>query len=185
MCMSKYFTILALIISITAHAQGDLILIKKNNLPFKTYMAGTAANFITTYGEAINTRIAFIKNDSLFFNELNVRQVMTQWGVPRLDTIAIYFRGIHYSEIAALPKPKKFSQLSISKLLMVGGAGFIAVNLVNSIYLNYPPFASDNLSKILPAAGAFATGFVISKLTSPYYTIGKKYTVEYSKLRTP
>ena len=183
--MRRFITILALIISITSFAQGDLILIKKNNLPFKTYMAGTAVSFITTTGEEITTRITAIRNDSLFFKEIIMRQVMTQWGVPKLDTVATFMRGIHYTEIAALPKPRKFSQLSISKLLMVGGAGYIAVNLINSIYLKYPPFAKDNLSNILPAAGAFATGFVISKLTSPYYTIGKKYQVVYSSNRTP
>ena len=183
--MRRCFTILALIISTTTYAQGDLILIKKNSLPFKTYMAGTAVNFITTSGEPITTRVSSIKNDSLFFIEINVRQVMTQWGVPRLDTVAIFMRGIHYTEIAAIPKPRKFSQVSVANLLMVGGAGFIAVNLVNSIYLNYPPFAKDNLSNILPAAGAFVTGFAINKLISRYYTIGKKYTVVYSKVRTP
>ncbi len=164
-------------------AQGDMVSIRKKNQSIKTFIAGAFVTFITTSGEEIAANIALIRNDSLFFREVQVRQVMTSFGVPRLDTAATSLRGIHYSEIAALPKPRKFSEISISKLLMVGGAGFLLVNLANSICLDYSPFSKDNFNRnILPAVGAFATGFAINRLTSKYYVIGEKYTAEYIKV---
>lgn len=184
--MAKWiFIFFCLFTCATAQAQGDMLVIKKNDISFKTFIAGSYVSFITTNGEAISTNISSIKNDSIFFKELVVRQVMTQFGVPRLDTMASLLRGIHYSEIAAIPKPRKFSELTVAKLLMVGGAGYLAVNMINSIYLRYPPFAKDNLSNILPAVGAFATGFAVNKLSSRYYIIGKKFSMHYVKLGTP
>ncbi len=178
--MHKWLFLTAVLFVSSAQAQGDMVVIRKHNQSIKTFMAGSFVTFFTASGEEISANIASIRNDSLFFREVQVRQVMTNFGVPRLDTVATGLRGIHYQEIAALPKPRKFSQLSIPKLLMVGGAGFVAINLANSIYLNYPPFEKDNFTNnLLPAFGAFVTGFAISKLTSSYYAIGKKYTVQY------
>ncbi|WP_207497161.1 hypothetical protein [Aridibaculum aurantiacum] len=183
--MRNLLFILSLFSVVQAKAQGDIVVFKKNQRTLKTFFKGSVATFITSSGEYVATQITNIKSDSIFFRELVVRQVPTQLGVTRMDTVATVLRSIHFKEIAGIPKPRKFNTLSVGNLLVLGGGGFLAVNLVNSLYINYSPFAQDNLRNILPAAGALAAGITINKLRKDFYMVGKKYSTHYIPLGTP
>ena len=62
---------------------------------------------------------------------------------------------------------------------MIGGAGYLLLNLVNGAYLNDPPFGKDNLPGMAAATGVFAGGFIMSKLHKPIIRVGKKYSIHY------
>ncbi len=161
---------------------GDFVVIKKKNQTIRTFFSGSYARFQLLGGEWFNGRIVHIQNDSLFFREVIVQQVPTPWGVTRLDTMTTSVRKVHYNDIIAVPRRKEsFTYIKNGSLLMIGGGGFIALNLVNSAHQHYAPFGKDNLQGMLTAAGAFAAGKTMHKLHKPYHTMGKKYKVRYIK----
>jgi hypothetical protein len=161
---------------------GDFIVIRKKDQTIRTFFNGSVMRFSTVNGEWFDGRVVDIKNDSLFFREVVVRQVPTPWGVSRLDTMTTYIRKVHYSDIAAIPRrSESFGYIKNGTLLMIGGAGYMALNTVNSAYQHYPLFGRDNLPGLIAAAGVFAIGKTMHKLHKPYLVIGKKYTVRYIK----
>jgi hypothetical protein len=170
---------------ICGYSQGDIIIIKKNDVPVKSFFSGGMAVFKTTSGEWINSRIMDIRDDSIFFKEVVIRQVMTQFGVTRMDTMTSYSRSLHYTEIAGIPKSKDRLHIKPESLMMIAGGGYAALNLVNSGLLHYAPFGRDNRPKLLPAVGVFAAGYIISRFRKDFLPIGKKYTLHYVRLRNP
>jgi hypothetical protein len=163
---------------------GDMIVIKRKGVSVKTFMKGLYATFRTTGGEFINAQIYDLKNDSIYFKEIIVRQVPTQWGVSRMDTMATVYRGLHYTEIASVPKRKQsFSYLRNGTLLMIGGAGYVGLNVVNSAIVKYPLFSKENAPRLIGGAAAFAVGKLMQKLYKSEIKIGRKNTLHYLKLK--
>jgi len=179
------FTINFFAASFISFSQSDVIIIKKNGRPVKTFFKGSVVDFKTNTGEWFHSTISGIRDDSLFFRELVVRQVMTQFGVTRMDTMTTYTRAIYYKDIVAIPKPRSGLGIKPETLMMLGGGGYAALNLINSAYLHYAPFGKDNRSKLLPALGVATVGYVISRFRKYHLPIGKKYTLHYVPLRKP
>jgi hypothetical protein len=143
-------------------------------------MGGSMANYQTADGEWFNARIERIGSDSIFFREVMVRQVGTPWGVAKLDTMTTYIRRIYYKDITAIPRQRDgFGFAKNGALFMLAGGGYTALNLINSGYLKYAPFGSENLPQLLTGTGIFATGYLLNRLHKPYLQMGKKYHVEY------
>ena len=162
--------------------QSDFIVIKKKDRPVKTFFRGSMAQFRTVAGGWYNGRIENISNDSIFFREVIVQQVPTPWGVTRLDTMTTFVRKIHYQDIVAIPRSKEsFGYIRNGTLFMIGGAGYIGINIVNSAYQKYPPFGRENRPSLLQAAGVFAVGKLLQKTYKKQYIIGKKYNLRYIK----
>jgi hypothetical protein len=163
---------------------GNMIVIKKGEQRVKTFMKGLTATFRTTTGDWVNATIHDLKNDSIFFKDIIVRQVATQWGVPRMDTMATIIRGMHYQDIAAVPKRREsFSFIRNGTLFMIGGAGYVGLNVINSAILKYPVFDKENLPGLAAGAGIFGVGKLMQKLHKDIITVGKKYTIHYIKLK--
>ena len=138
------------------------------------------AKFITLSGEFIYCKVLNIQNDSIYFKEVVVRQVGTPYGVPRLDTMATPEQVIYFTDIAGIPREKEgFSYVKNGSILMLGGAGFILINLVNGAYLQYPPFGKENRGGLAIATGVFGAGLLLNKLHKPYLKIGKRYSLSY------
>jgi hypothetical protein len=172
-------------LSITSPAQtSDMLIFKNNGKTIKTFMKGSSISFITTDGNWYSGRLEEIRNDSLFFREIIIRQVPTQWGTPRLDTTTSLLHRMHFTDIAGMPRGKEtFSFIRNGSLLMIGSAGYVALNLINAAYLRYAPFDNDNRDNLVAAAGIFGAGYLMHKLRKPLLIVGKKYTLHYVSLR--
>jgi hypothetical protein len=163
---------------------ADFIVVKKGKQNYATFMKGAPARFYTS-GEYIESRVMDIRDDSLFFKQIIIRQVPTAWGVYQLDTVATPVRSIHFKDITAIPrKHQAFSYIRNGSIFMIGGAGYILLNVVNGAYLHDPPFGSRNLPSMLAATGVLATGFIMNRLHKPVLQFGKKYTIHYVNLTT-
>ncbi len=173
--------VMLLIISRLVFSQaGDFLVIRKNGHSVKTIFGGSMVTFRTTDGEWFNGRVERIDHDSIFFREVIVRQVGTPWGVARLDTMTTFIRKIHYNEVAAIPRRKaSFTYIKNGSLLMIGAAGYLALNLVNSSSQHYSFTSRENLKGVYIAGGAFGVGKLLHTLRKPYLFIGKKYSAHY------
>lgn len=167
-----------------AQASDYIVIKKKNNRTLKTYFPGTFISAVTYTGFTLNGIIKEIKNDSVFIEQQEVRQVATQFGVPALDTL-VYTIRLHYQEIRgfsyAIDRPGggRNSGGLLPSVMIAGGAGFIVLELVNTAYRGESLNEGNKLTLLAIAAGVAATGLLWKHLKKRNSGAGKKYKVIY------
>lgn len=189
-CMLRLFIpILLISLSIAAFAQPSdyIVLKKKNNRTLKTYFQGTFISAVTYTGFNLNGIIREIKSDSVFIEQQEVRQVPTQFGVPALDTV-VYTIRLHYTEIraffytsnkAGMGRKRNYGGGLLQNIMIIGGTGFIALELVNTIYRGESLSDGNKLTVLAIAAGVAVTGFLWKQLQNRSTRAGTKYKVIY------
>ena len=190
----KYFLVFALlIISMAGYAQKSdfIVLKKKNNRTLKTYFPGTYLYAVTNTGFTLSGIIKRIDNDSVVVEQQNVVQVPTQFGVPALDTIrftvAVDYRDIYkflYANNTGTGGAPRSSggKLLIPKLMLIGGIGFIVVELVNTAYRKESLSDGNKIPSIAIAAGVAAAGALWIHFAKKADKAGGKYVVKYVEM---
>ena len=184
-------SILLLLISCTAFTQAsDFIVLKnKNNRTLKTYFPGAFISAVTYTGFNLSGIIKQIRNDSVFIEQQEVRQVPTQFGVPALDTISYTIR-LHFKEIRAFyytnvkassgrGMRRSFVGRTLPTLMILGGTGFIILELVNTAYRGESLSDGNTITVLAFAAAVAVTGFLWQKLQVRSTRAGTKYKVIY------
>ena len=172
----------------SAQPSDYIVLKKKNNRTLKTYFPGTFLSAVTYTGFTLNGVIKEIKNDSVFIEQFDVRQVPTQFGVPALDTV-VYTLRLHYQEIRKWLYETDRSGGGrrrggglIQQIMIVGGIGFIVLEVVNTIYRGESFSDGNKLTAMGIAAGIVATALLWKHLQNRGERTGKKYKVIYVKM---
>jgi hypothetical protein len=169
--------------------QSDFIVLKKrNNRTVKTYYPGAFLSAVTWNGFELNGFIKFIRNDSIILVQEEKRLVSTGFGVE-LDTV--YFTiGVNYREIRRWHyagnyhwgNKRGFVQIVIPKIMMIGGAGYVLLELINTAYRNDRLNGSKKLTALGIGAGIAIAGYVWSRLNdNDNSKASKKYKVVYVK----
>ena len=146
---------------------SDLISVhRKNGSIIKTFFAGSAIDFQLKNGAYMSGPIKEIKNDSVFIYSYQLGYLITNLGTTVTDTVERRVIGVNYKDILRIKvfKRTRFIRGNIGKLLMIGGAGYFGLNVINSLYLKEPVGDKSNITRLGIAAGAFGTGFLINKL---------------------
>jgi hypothetical protein len=168
-----------LTIDIIAQQQGsfDMVVLRdRNDRTIKSYFQGIPIIFGTKTGRYVEGSIRKVERDSIFLQKYDVRRAMTMWGTQVQDTVGIFWSAYHTNEIAWIKKPKaKFEFVRDGTILMIGGAGYAALHLINAAYLSEPV----DWTTIGISAGIAAAGFVMHKLRKRKYVIGEGYTLKY------
>lgn len=180
--------LLLLFFSLASAQESDYILIKKhNNRTLKTYFPGNFISAETYDGFRINGTIKAINNDSITFQQQETRLVAAEFG-SRIDTVrftlSISYRSIKkFNFVGYQPDAKKkgFSQITIPKLLIIGGFGFLTLELVNTAYRKESLTEGNKLGTLAIAAGVAGTGFLWKFIASKRNRVGGKYKVVYVK----
>ena len=159
--------VLFLFISLFSFSQiSDFIVVKKKNgRTIETFMAGKPILFKTNAGKYINGHIDDIRNDSVFVLIYNTQTLSTKFGFQILDTVSRSVIGINYHDISRIKiheSPDRGQKLA-GPLLMLGGSGYILLNVFNSVGHNEPLTEKRNVRNIGYAAGAIALGYLVSK----------------------
>jgi hypothetical protein len=182
------FILLLSITKVTLSQKSDFIVLKKrNNRTLKTYYPGEFISAVTYNGFPINGYIKDIRNDSVIILQQQRELVSAGFG-SELDTVS-YVLGIDYHDIKAFHytsqytwgRKRGFAQISIPKLMMAGGAGFIILELVNTAYRNESINANNKLASLGIAAGIAAAGFAITRIQKHRDQAGINYKVLYIK----
>lgn len=169
--------------------RADFIVLKKrNNRTVKTYFAGTFLSANTYTGFQINGIIKDIRNDSVFVEQQDVFQVGTQFGVPRLDTL-LHTIGIHYTNLYQFffsngrggTRKRGFAQVSLPRLMLLGGAAFVVLELVNTAYRREPLNEGNKIVTLAVAGAVAAGGLVWQQLQNQSSKAGGKFKVVYIK----
>lgn len=164
---------------IFAQQQGsfDMVVLRdRNDRTIKSYFQGIPIVFGTKSGKYVEGTIRKIERDSIFLQKYDVRRAMTMWGTQVQDTVGIFWFAYHTNEVAWIRKPKaKFEFVRDGTILMIGGAGYAALHLINAAYLSEPV----DWTTIGISAGIAAAGFIMHKLRKRKYVIGEGYTLKY------
>ncbi len=179
------FYILAALLCFTARcaAQSDLLILKKKNRTEKTFFPGSEINFSTSTG-TYNAYITSIERDSVFLIQYDIRQVPTNLGVYVLDTVGRYRFGINYRDITGFGKTNnKFDWTASGGALFGGGVLLTTVGLGTWIFAkpNTRYYARPFL--VIGAAALAAVGYVMLKSHGKGKPIGKKYKLQYIKVK--
>lgn len=184
--------LMALLILSNASAQpSDYILLKlRNNRTLKTYYPGSFISAITYDGFGLNGIIIAIRNDSIIVQQHETKLVPSEFG-QKIDTFR-YAMGVYYNQIKKFNFVKYdvagrkggFAQVTIPKLLIIGGLGFMGLELINTVYRGESLTQNNKLESLSIAAGAAATGFLWNFISKNRNKVGGKYRVVYVKANT-
>lgn len=141
---------------------------KKNGRVIKNFYSGSEIVVQTTHGSYLQGPISTIRNDSVFITLYDIRYFPTTLGTYFKDTVAITTAGLKKNEIerVLIVKRRSFLQRTAAPLLMIGGAGYLTLNVLNGALFNLPLTDSRNLRTLGVAAGAFGFGYLLQKLFS-------------------
>jgi hypothetical protein len=186
--MKSYLLIILLLsfTQITFSQTSDFIVLKKrNNRTLKTYYPGAFISATTYNGFPINGYIKFIRNDSIILQQQERRLVATEFG-STLDTfnytIGLNFRDIekfNYTSQYTWGRKKGFSVITLPRLMMIGGTGFVALELINSAYRKESLNEDGKLLSLGIGAAVAVAGYTIQRLQKQNNKAGKKYKVVY------
>ncbi len=168
--------------------RSDFIVLKKaNNRTVKSYFPGSYISASTYSGFQLNGIIREIRNDSVFIEQQEVYQVGTPYGVPRLDTV-IHTLRLHYTEINQFyfskgrsSRRKGFTEVTLPRLMIIGGIGFIVLELVNTAYRGESISDHNKIPSLAIAAGIAAAGLLWQQVQKQKTKAGGKFTVVYVK----
>jgi hypothetical protein len=160
-------------------AQSDVLVFKKKSQNIQSWVKDDFIHFQYVTTQWLDGKIKRIANDSIFVNCYITRQVANQFGFPTIDTSWYGVMGVHVSEIIGMPGNRyKSGMFTNGSLLKLGSAGYIFLNLFNSLEKGEALFASNNLRNIGIAAGVFLLGHLQSLKYKSYIRMGKKYSMQ-------
>lgn len=174
--MKKLVLLTCIVISITAFGQPSFVVLRKHNQTIKTYFTASYIVLQLSNKQWIQGRIRKVKEDSLFIDQMVIRQVGNYFGLPSIDTVRLGLFKIPVHEIYALPKQANgINIISNGVLLQAAGAGYIALNIINGIGKSEPIFKGQNGTNLGIAAGVFSVGELLHLTYKDTYILGKKY----------
>ena len=175
------------LVSLLSHSQAsDFIVVKKENgRTIQTFMAGKAIIFKTNTGALIDGQIKVIRDDSIFVVVCDIRTVPTHLGVTMVDTVSKSIFGTHYHNISRIKVFNHSDRVrgKLGSLLIIGGTGYILLNVANSIGHNEPLTEKRNLRNLSIAAGAIALGYLSTQYFLADNFSRKWYKFVYVKMK--
>jgi hypothetical protein len=168
--------------SLTYSQSLDFISVKKKNgITVKHFMAGVPILYKTKSGREVQGVIQQIKRDSIWVLSYNIQIVATRLGVTMVDTASAYINKVYYKDIASIyiSKKGKYFPSLVSKALMVGSSGYIALNVINHLIDGDSPTEKKNLHRLSTAVGIGAIGFLLHKLVDANGFSRKRHKIVY------
>lgn len=172
----------------TFSQQSDFVVLKKwNNRTIKTFYTGSFISARTYNGFDINGFITGIRNDTIFIRQEETRLMGTEFGAT-LDTVK-YTIGVDYREIERFNYTKNykwggkkgFLQITLPRIMMIAGVGYLIVETVNTIYRGDSWNDGNKLITMGVAAGVAVAGYLIQHYQTKANRAGGKYKVVYVK----
>ncbi len=181
--MQKLILLTVLLFStIIVSAQSDFVVVKKrNNRTVKTFMPGANITLTTYQNFVLSGSIEEIRNDSIFVKMYNIVFVPTQFGTTAIDTLGSNIIGVNYREIQRIDLGKRdaFGFVKKGTVFMIGGLGYIALNLINSGYLGESVSDPENLTSLAIAAGVAIAGLTLNRIYNYHKRNGMLYRIKY------
>lgn len=164
---------------------SDFISLKRtNNRHVASYFKGSRIELQHVNGQVINGPIEDVRNDSVFVRQWHIVSYITQLGTSKVDTLGSMVYGFHYQEIFRIfhDKRQSWGFVRNGAIFMIGGVGYIVLNVLNGWYRKEPIGDADNLKSLAIAGGVAGGGFLLNRLHRYREKNGKKYKINYVKM---
>jgi hypothetical protein len=173
-----------LLATLFAQAQSNALLLQKRGKTQKSYLAGHYISIKTKGGNYADGIITRIQTDTIYIRHYDIRQTATAYGGVYFDTAFRYTTAIHYRDIGALVKPQKdmAKGKKNGNILIIAGAGVLALGAINGLYRNEPPKDWYKPSGFITAGVLVGLGLLSKHGPRPTIPIGKKYTLKILQL---
>jgi hypothetical protein len=150
------------LIPLISMSQTDVLLLKKNGRNIKTYATGQTIIVQTIYDQWLGGTITDLRNDSVFIN-----------GIP-----------FHVHEIQSVRQEfTKWNYNADGTILIIAGAGLIALNVINGIYTGESAGSWVKTSAWITAGTFILGGILLKRARYKNYPLGKKYTLSYINMK--
>ena len=150
----------------------------------KNFYAGSGIQLQLADGSYLAGPVQSIRNDSVFVTVYDIRYYPTAWGTYLRDTVATTLVGLRNKDIQRiyLHRRQPFLQRTAGPLLMLGGAGFFTLNVLNGAFFDNSLTGRKNVQRIGIAAGAFGVGYLVKKLFASDGFSTKRHHIVYVDL---
>ena len=157
---------------------------KKNGTVIKNFYSGSDIVLQMTNGRYLQGPIHAIKNDSVFLTVYDIRYVPTIYGTYFKDTVSTVIAGIKKDEISRvlLQKRRNFLQRTVAPIAIIGGAGYLTLNLLNGTFFDNSVSTNRKLKVLGISVGTFGFGFLIQRLFGSDGFSKKTHRIEYVDL---
>jgi len=186
--MSKSLLIFLLsLIYLSSSAQvSDIISVrKKNGRTIKSFLEGSRISFQTKDGEYFEGPIAKIHHDTVYIRMYTIQKGFSPFGTYIFDTLNTYLVNTNYKDIRRIsvyPHHGSIRQ-KLGFLMMIAGAGYVVLNLVNGSLFNLAITDKKNAKTLGISAGLFAAGFINNKFFAANSYTKKKDQIVYVSLK--
>jgi hypothetical protein len=161
-------------------AQSAFLVLKKNHKTIETFFSGSYINCKTDKGEWLNARINNIAYDTLYLKPFELIRFINAWGMPASDTLWGHERKLAVKNIAAFPRrDQSVNYIKNGGILIIGSAGYIILNVVNTLSSGDALFDDNNGVRLGIAAAIFAVGMLIHHSHSDELSLGRRYRLVY------
>lgn len=179
------FCCLFLFTQIVSAQSLDYISVRKQNgQAIKNFYAGSDILLQLSDGSYLRGPVHAIRNDSVYVTFYDVRYYPTPWGSYVRDTVSTTNIGLRFNEISRihLSRRRTFWQRSTGPLLMLGGGGYLVVNLLNGAFYDHSNTNKSNLRRIGIGAGAAGLGYLLHRVFATDGFSKKKHLLVYVDL---
>ena len=170
----------------TSFAQvSDIIAVKKKNgKTIKNFFEGSTILFQTKDGDYIEGPIDKIHGDTVYIRMYDIEKIASSVGNYVYDTLSTFLIGTNYHDIKRISvyKGRGSIRQKVGVLMMVAGAGYAVLNLLNGAFFNLPITDPENLKKLGISAALVAVGFINNKFFPPNSFTRKKDKIVYISL---
>lgn len=170
----------------TGSAQSlDYLSVRKgNDRVVKNFYAGSDIQLQLADGSYLGGPVQSIRSDSVFVTVYDIRYYPTVWGTYMRDTVAKTLVGLRYKDIQRiyLNRRRSFFQRTAGPLLMLGGAGYFTLNVLNGAFFDNSLADRKNVKHIGIAAGMFGLGYLLKKLFASDGFSTKRHHIVYVDL---
>ncbi len=164
-------------VQVFSQASDFITVVKRNGRTVKTFFPGLSISFETFDKRAFSGEITSIRHDSVFIREWDIRPVLNFVGIPTVDTLGTFMAGFHYKEIdkVEVSDRMRLQQITPGRILIIGGAGYALLNVINGAYLHQSVTSKKNLTSLGIATGAVGLGLLFNYISKHR----NRYHVEY------
>ena len=173
-----FFSILVLS-TLSASAQNNILLLRKNNRTVKTLFEGKYIAFETKQKNFASGIITKIGKDTIYIRHFEIMRSATEYGGVYFDTSFRYTTAIHIKDIGAVHPFRNLRGYANSGfLLMIAGGGVMVLGAVNGLYRKESIGDWYKPSGFISAGVLAGTGYLLRRASKKKFVIGRKYQLK-------
>jgi hypothetical protein len=175
-------------------AQHDFFLFRDRNKTIARYETGSYITFQLNDLQWYHGQITRVTSDSFFVHRMVIRR-----SLMGSDTVHYGIIHLAFGDVRAMPRKKamfyfegdnvkliygKQSWVYVKNglIFQMAGAGFVLLNVTNSLIKNDPPFQRKNITSLVAGAAVFSVGQFLHSRYKPTLRMGARYRFKYVQI---